>query len=64
MKDTKKTYMAPQLTVVSFRVEAGFLNSQVMDLQLINFNDMQEEEQMETYSTHSGWNTNDNHFWN
>lgn len=62
--ETKKDYMAPQLTVVTFKAEVGYAGSHTMEM-LTFWDDAQESEQMETYSMVDGWGSGDNNsFWN
>lgn len=60
--EKKKEYVAPQLTVVSFKVEMGFTASNPI-LDQIMFWGFGPSEQIEDYSEHSVWN-NDEGFWN
>ena len=60
--ENNKKYMAPQLTVVSFKVERGFTASNPILDQLI-FWDNDPSEQVEDYTEHSIWNDGDG-FWN
>lgn len=60
--ERKKTYTAPQLTVISFNTEKGFANSLVF-LTLI-LNNPSDTEQMQTYTVRNDWGTGDDyHFW-
>ena len=61
MENTKKAYEAPQLTVVSFKKERGFVGSNYASLL---FWETGWGNQLEDYSTRSGW-TDDgsNTFW-
>ena len=61
MENTKKAYEAPQLTVVSFKKERGFVGSNYASLL---FWEAGWGNQLEDYSTRSGW-TDDgsNTFW-
>ena len=60
--ERKKTYTAPQLTVISFNTEKGYANSLVF-LTLI-LNNPSDTEQMQTYSVRDDWGTgDDNRFW-
>ena len=63
MNNEKKPYVAPRLTAVTFRCERGYAASgplQELDMWLFESDG---NEQMENYSTHSGWESSDNHFW-
>lgn len=60
--ENKKEYVAPQLTVVSFKVEMGFTASNPI-LDQIMFWEMDNREQVEEYSEHSIWNNGEG-FWN
>lgn len=62
----KKSYLAPQLTAVSFKSERGFANStgESVPYTLHLFDGYSTGERMELYSTRSGWgNDNNNSFW-
>lgn len=56
----KKQYEAPSLTAVSFKTEQGFAISMVS---LMPDSPEYDYQQIEDYTTHSGWNSEDNHFW-
>lgn len=60
--ENRKEYVAPQLTVVSFKVERGFSASNPI-LDQIMFWEMDNREQVEEYSEHSIWNNGEG-FWN
>ena len=62
MKDQdKKEYVAPQITTVSFVVEAGFnISDRIMNLRL--FED-ESSDNMEAYEERSGWHSGGD-FWN
>ncbi len=60
--EKKKEYVAPQLTVVSIKVEKGFTASNPILNQLF-FWETGQINQVEDYSEHSAWN-DDNGFWN
>ena len=53
----KKSYLAPQLTAVSFKSERGFANSPggSVPYYLHLFDGYSTGERMESYSTRSGW---------
>lgn len=57
MKDKKK-YIAPLLTVVTFRMEHGYAGS----LTLFTAMDI-EEQQMEDYQVGNNWVSGSNSFW-
>lgn len=62
----KKSYLAPQLTAVSFKSERGFANStgESVPYTLHLFDGYSNGERMESYSTRSGWGDGDgNSFW-
>ena len=57
--ETRKTYIAPRLTVVSFKVERGYAESLTFFTAL-----PVEEPYTEDYSVHDGWGSgNSNTFW-
>ena len=60
-KSEKKTYEAPSLTVVSFKVEQGFAGSGPFSS--LMFWENNDDEQVEDYETSNGWTTGSNHFW-
>ena len=60
---TKQTYEAPELTVVSFKVEQGFAASGSGPFSTLMFWEDNEADQMEEYTTGNGWNSGSNHFW-
>ena len=60
--ETRKEYLAPELTVVSFRVENGFVGSTPLFNQLLFWN-YEMPEQVESYSQSANWNDG-NDFWN
>ena len=57
----KKEYVAPKLTVVSFKMEKGYASS-IVDMVTFWYNS-QDANQMESYETGNGWNTGINAFW-
>ena len=61
--ETKKEYIAPELTVVSFKPEKGYAGS----LNLINLSLFAilsgDTYQMEDYETGNGWAENTDEFW-
>lgn len=60
--ERKKTYMAPQLTVVRFNTEKGYANSLVFLTLMLN--NPSDTEQMQTYTVRNDWGTgDDNRFW-
>ncbi|MBQ8704606.1 MAG: hypothetical protein IJ524_09575 [Bacteroidales bacterium] len=61
MRD-KKEYMAPQLTVVSFKSERGYAGS--VDLLFWLAIQNSSSEQMEAYETGNGWTEGNTTFWN
>ena len=61
MKDNKKEYTAPALTVVTFKAERGYVLSGLVDQLMLWENDSQDN--MENYETGNGWNSGNNHFW-
>ena len=61
MKTDKKEYTAPQLTLVSFKVEKGFVGSND-PLSLLLFQESNNTRQMESYTEHSSWHE-DGGFW-
>lgn len=61
MKDNKKAYTAPVLTVVTFKAERGYVLSGLVDQLMLWENDSQDS--MENYETGNGWNSGNNHFW-
>lgn len=63
MKDSKKKYTAPQLTVAEFRTERGFAAS---DLSLVFAEPlgMDDQQYVEDYEVANGWTNNgSNSFW-
>ena len=60
----KKTYLAPQLTAVSFKSERGFAASGPSTVTFLYLLDGASGEQVESYSTRSGWgdDANNNFF--
>ncbi len=61
MKDNdKKQYMAPQLTVVTFRAERGYASSIISSVSLW---ESPEAEQMESYNQREGWTSGSDGFW-
>lgn len=58
MKTTKKPYEAPTLTVVSFRIEKGFQNSQGQGINAHSNND-----DNEALTESSDWHSGSNRFW-
>ena len=54
-KKNKKAYLAPQLTAVSFKSERGFAASGPSTVYFLNLFDGASGEQVESYSTRSGW---------
>ena len=62
MENTKQEYQAPQLKVVSMKVEQGFAGSLFGSLSL--WTSAWGSTQIEDYSTRSGWDDNSsNTFW-
>ena len=64
MKKDKKQYEAPSLTAVSFKTERGYAASGIAAL--VDFNFWQESEgseQIESYTTVTGWDQGSNNFW-
>lgn len=60
--ERKKTYTAPQLTVVRFNTEKGYANSLVFLTLMLN--NPSDTEQMQTYTVRDDWGTgNTNSFW-
>jgi hypothetical protein len=59
---TKEQYIAPQLTVVKFKMERGFASSSPVLNEML-FWETGESEQVETYSEHNVWTENGD-FWN
>ena len=61
--ENKKEYMAPQLTVATFKVEKGYASSinQLMFWLAINNNN---HEQLEAYNPHDDWTQGSETFWN
>lgn len=68
----KKTYIPPTITVVEFRSEKGYADSdsgvigapQVGLLEWLNYENGSQE--TEVFSVHTGWgdeSSSDNHFW-
>ncbi|MBP5527077.1 MAG: hypothetical protein J6X79_01335 [Bacteroidales bacterium] len=57
----KKEYVAPKLTVVSFKMEKGYASS-IVDM-VTFWDNSQDANQMESYETGNGWNTGSNAFW-
>ena len=58
---SKKEYIAPQLTVVSFKTERGYAGSIDLTFWLAIQNN--EYEQMEAYETSNGWTQGNSTFW-
>lgn len=59
----KKEYIAPQLTVVTFRTEQGYAASNIFSsLVFWEELDMPGEEHVESYTDHDVWNDG-NGFW-
>lgn len=61
MKDKKKEYTAPVLTVVTVKAERGYATSGVIDH--LMFWEDNSQENMENYETGNGWTSGSNHFW-
>lgn len=60
--ENKKAYIAPRLTVVSFKSERGYAGSiNLLFWLAIQHN---EHEQMEAYETGNGWTEGNSTFWN
>lgn len=58
--DKKKTYIAPRLVAVSFKVEHGYADSLTFCALI-----PEEEPYTEDYTVHEGWGSgNSNTFWN
>lgn len=62
MMEDKKSYVAPQLTVVTFKTERGFAGSINLLFWLASQNS--NYEQLETYETGNGWSEGNTTFWN
>ena len=63
-KKEKKTYEAPALTVVTFKMEQGYASSSgTGPFSELFFWENNEQDQMEDYQTGNGWNQGSNHFW-
>lgn len=58
--DTKEKYIAPALTVVSFKVERGFANSLTNDIEMNNFRLFQE---LELETANRDYNANSQQNW-
>lgn len=59
MNTTKKSYLSPTLTVVTFQVEKGFATSSELPL-----SSMEDDAQTgEGFNTHSNWTSSDSKFW-
>ena len=59
--ERKKTYTAPQLTVVSFKTEKGYANSLVF--LTLWLNNSPSTEQVQTYNVRDGWESGTDGFW-
>ncbi|MBQ8703200.1 MAG: hypothetical protein IJ524_02360 [Bacteroidales bacterium] len=59
MKEEKKQYEAPQLTVVTFRTERGYAAS---SLNALLFWQLADAQQVEAYSEHDDWGSSGS-FW-
>lgn len=65
----KKTYLAPQLTVVSFRNEKGYASSNPVGLpltdrlELLFMQNGNEYRETETFSVHNDWTEENGSFW-
>lgn len=60
LQNNKRPYEAPQLTVVSFKVEQGFAGSGV--LSSLMFWENSEQDNMENYETQDNWHSG-GQFW-
>ena len=60
MKDSKKEYTAPALTVVTFKSERGYAMSSIKLWETV---DAEEYNQVEDYSTHGTWGSTGESFW-
>lgn len=61
---TKQTYEAPELTVVSFKVEQGFVGSGPF-ASLMFWNILIDGgQQVEDYTTANDWDSGSDNFWN
>lgn len=62
----KQPYEAPELTVVSFKVEQGFVGSGPFGSLIFwdhIIEDIDDEQQVEDYTTGHNWHSGSNHFW-
>lgn len=59
----KRSYLPPQLTVVSFKSERGYATSGPGPFDFFLFWQNNDADQMEDYETGNGWNEGSNHFW-
>ncbi|MBR4738735.1 MAG: hypothetical protein IK058_01890 [Bacteroidales bacterium] len=59
--ETKKPYIPPQLTTVTFKTERGY----ALSVETVSFwNDVYDAEQMESYEIGNGWSSGNSTFWN
>ena len=59
--ENKKSYLAPQLTAVSFKSERGFAASP--SFSTFNFWSQSDYNESEQMGLRSGWGDNNNSFW-
>lgn len=63
MKTQKQQYQAPQLTVVSFRIERGFAASGTpLESMMLLFDSEHDAQQQESWSEHSTWSSDGDNF--
>ena len=62
MKDNKKEYTAPRLTVAAFKTEKGFALSNPIEMSLM-FDNYGDNDYVEDYEVANGWTNGSNTFW-